>query len=88
MLTPEQEMQRQQIDDAVRYIMVNRIKGNLVVAFPGNGYVGGQGKFEHYFNIGKGQTSLQDMEALSSMKKNITNKEAARKLKSIASETS
>ena len=83
MLTAEQEEQRKRIDNAVVYIMENRIKGNLVLSFPGNGCVGGQGKFENFFTIGKGETPLKDMERLRFMEKNITNREAAKSLESL-----
>ncbi len=80
MLTAEQELQISQILDAITYIMENHIRGNLILAFSGNGYVGGQGKFENFFSIGKSSTCLRDMERLSSIEKNINNKEAAKKL--------
>jgi hypothetical protein len=78
MLTAEQEKQREEITATITYIMENKLQGNMVLSFPGNGSVGGKGKFEYFFSIGK--SSPRDMERLRSMEKNIANKEAAEKL--------
>jgi hypothetical protein len=82
MLTAEQEKQRECIHKTITYIMENRLQGNMVLSFPGNGSVGGKGKFEYFFTLDR--SSPKDMERLRSMEKNIANKEAAETLDKIS----